>query len=71
MDAMARKYRVTARQLDVLQAISNGLSEKQVAAELWLSPQTVKFHLKAARRRMDALNTTHAVALAIREGLID
>jgi len=54
----------------VLQAVSFGLDRNGVAAVYNLSPFTVTEQLKAARRALRAKNTTHAVAEALRQGLI-
>jgi DNA-binding CsgD family transcriptional regulator len=62
--------RLTDRELDVLRAASVGLERRAVADLYGISPETVKMHSTAARRRLRAKNTTHAVAIAIRAGLL-
>ena len=56
--------------LDALAAMSRGLSYDEAAAEMNVGLETIKEHLKRARRRLDARNTNHAIAEAIRRGLI-
>jgi DNA-binding NarL/FixJ family response regulator len=61
---------LTARELEVLRCLSNGWTEKQVAERLYLSPETVKTHQRTILRKLEARNRTHAVACALRKGLI-
>ena len=61
---------ITPRMLDALAAMSRGLSYDEAAAEMNVGLETIKEHLKRARRRLDARNTNHAIAEAIRRGLI-
>lgn len=61
---------ITPRQLDVLRLKAHGLSDRQVAAQLWITENTVKHHLKLILMNTGCRNTTQAVVLAVREGLI-
>jgi DNA-binding CsgD family transcriptional regulator len=61
---------VTAAEQRVVQAASYGLTNEMIADLLCISPFTVKQHLKAARFKLRAKNTTHACATALRQGLI-
>jgi DNA-binding NarL/FixJ family response regulator len=56
--------RFTKRQLDVLQLLGEGRSTKEIARALELSEGTVKVHLAAIYRCLNARNRTEAVALA-------
>jgi DNA-binding NarL/FixJ family response regulator len=56
--------RFTARQVQVLQLLAQGLSTKDIARNLELGPGTVKIHLAAIYRRLNAHNRTEAVVLA-------
>lgn len=62
---------ITPRQREILQAIADGYSAAQVAHRLGLSTQTVGTHAKLAVRRLDAKDRAHAVAIAMRDSLID
>ena len=62
---------LTARELDVLALVSQGLSNREVARELGISEHTVKFHLAAIYGKLDASTRTEAVRRALRRGLID
>jgi DNA-binding NarL/FixJ family response regulator len=63
--------KLTRRQREILQLLANGESTTVAARELDLSEETVKTHTKNALARLGARNRTHAVAIAVREFLID
>jgi DNA-binding NarL/FixJ family response regulator len=62
---------LTRRQRQILQLYADGLSTAEVSARLGLSLETVRTHTKALLGRLGARDRAHAVALAIRSGLID
>ena len=61
---------LTARETEVLSAYAEAGSYEATAKKLFLSRETVKSHLASARWKLGALNTTNAVAIGIRKGLI-
>lgn len=61
---------VTPGQVRILEALSHGMGYKGAADLLGLSPETIKWQAQGARYRLRAKNTTHAVAIALRKGLI-
>lgn len=63
--------KLTRRQREILQLLANGESTTFAARELDLSEETVKTHTKHALARLGAKNRTHAVAIAVRQCLID
>jgi DNA-binding NarL/FixJ family response regulator len=63
--------KLTRRQRQILQLLANGESTTVAARELDLSEETVKTHTKHVLVRLGAKNRTHAVAIAVRECLID
>jgi two-component system NarL family response regulator len=63
--------KLTRRQRQILQRLADGESTTVAARELDLSEETVKTHTKNAVARLGARNRTHAVAIALRESLID
>ena len=63
--------KLTKRQREILQLLADGESTTVAARELDLSEETVKTHIKTALARLGARNRTHAVAIALRECLID
>ena len=62
---------LTARELEVLAHLADGLSNKAIAARLGVSDETVKFHLSAIFGKLGASNRTDAVRQALRKGLIE
>lgn len=61
---------LTHREIVILKSVSLGDASKQTAVKLDISEQTVKNHLTCIFQKMDARNRAHAVALAIRGGII-
>jgi DNA-binding NarL/FixJ family response regulator len=63
--------KLTRRQREILQRLANGESTTVAARELSLSEETIKTHTKNILARLGARNRTHAVAIALRESLIE
>ena len=61
---------LTARELEVLELIAEGLSNKAIAIRLGISDQTVKFHASSIQGKLGAANRTDAVRRAVRRGLV-
>jgi DNA-binding NarL/FixJ family response regulator len=61
---------LTARELEVLELIAEGLPNKAIAARLGISDQTVKFHASSIQGKLGAANRTDAVRRAVRRGLV-
>ena len=61
---------LTAREIEVLQLLAEGLPNKTIAKRLNISDHTVKFHVNAILRKLDAQSRTEAVVRASRLGLI-
>ncbi len=62
---------LTARELEVLQLLAQGLQNKEIAAKLIISERTVKFHVSSILSKLDVGNRTEAVAVAVQKGLIE
>ena len=62
---------LTDRELQALQLAARGLTQHQIADEVSRSSETVKDTIAIAIRKLAADNITHAVAMAIGEGLIE
>ena len=62
---------LTPREIEVLQALSDGLSNKAAARRLGVSPHTVKFHIEALFRKLDAKSRAEAVAKGLKRGLFE
>jgi DNA-binding CsgD family transcriptional regulator len=61
---------LTDREIQILQHVSAGRSNREIAAVLYLSPATVKVHLERIYAKLDVNNRAEAVATALRDGLI-
>lgn len=62
--------RLTDRELDVLRLVVRGLRNKEIAAELGISENTAKFHLRNILDKLHAQNRAEVVARAMRDGLV-
>ncbi|MGC2662302.1 MAG: response regulator transcription factor [Bryobacteraceae bacterium] len=62
---------LTPRELEVLRLIRDGYRNKQIAYHLSIAETTVNFHIKNLVDKLRANDRTHAVALAIRRGLLE
>jgi DNA-binding NarL/FixJ family response regulator len=61
---------LTAREQEVLQQLSLGLSNKEIAAKMHISDHTVKFHVNAILSKLGVTSRTEAVVQAARRGLV-
>jgi DNA-binding NarL/FixJ family response regulator len=61
---------LTPREIQVIELLAEGLSNKTIATRLGISDQTVKFHVAAICGKLGAANRTDAVRRAIRQGLV-
>ncbi len=61
---------LTAREMEILNYIAQGYLNKQIAAELDISEQTIKNHVTSILRKLNANARTEAVVVAIKQGLI-
>jgi DNA-binding NarL/FixJ family response regulator len=63
--------RLTARELDVLALVTAGRRNKEIAAELGISENTVKYHLRNILEKLHAESRTEVATRAVRDGLVD
>jgi DNA-binding NarL/FixJ family response regulator len=63
------KLGLSERELAILRALARGLTNKEIGRELWVSEQTVKFHLRNIYRKLDLSSRTEAARYAISHGL--
>jgi DNA-binding NarL/FixJ family response regulator len=61
---------LTRRELEILRAAAEGGTNAQIARQLWVTEQTVKFHLSNIYRKLDVSNRTEASRYALVHGLI-
>ena len=69
--AAVGRIHLTPREQQVLEGLARGLSAPQIAAELHVSPATVKTHLKTLYEKLGVSDRAAAVAEAMRRGLIE
>lgn len=62
---------LTSREREILQLLADGLSNADVAVRLFISQETVKSHVRHILTKLEADTRTHAVAIALREAIID
>jgi DNA-binding NarL/FixJ family response regulator len=60
---------LSGREAEILCSVARGLSNRAIAKELWLSDQTVKFHLHNIYRKLNVANRTEAAKYAFDHGL--
>jgi len=64
------KGKLTAREIEVLRWVANGKTAWEVGEILHINKRTVDEHVQTAVRKLGAVNRTHAVALALGDGII-
>jgi DNA-binding NarL/FixJ family response regulator len=62
---------LTRRELEILTLVADGLPNGDIARRLWITEQTVKFHLSNIYRKLGVGNRTEATRYAYRNGLIE
>ena len=60
----------TAREIEVLQLVADGLVNREIGERLFLSEETVKSHVRHLLAKLQARSRAHAVAVGFRRGLI-
>jgi DNA-binding NarL/FixJ family response regulator len=66
-----RDEMLTAREREILQLLADGMSNADVAGKLFISQETVKSHVRHILTKLEADTRTHAVAIALRDAIID
>ena len=69
-DAAEYPAGLTARELEVLSLVARGLTNAQIAQELYLSPRTVNGHLNYIYRKLEVSSRSAAVRFALEHGLV-
>jgi len=62
---------LTPRERQILQLLADGMSNADVARQLFISQETVKSHVRHILTKLEADTRTHAVAIALRDSIID
>jgi DNA-binding NarL/FixJ family response regulator len=67
----AKAAGLTEREIIILKAVARGLSNQAIGKELWVTEQTVKFHLTNIYRKLGVSNRTEAARHAYQNGLVE
>jgi DNA-binding NarL/FixJ family response regulator len=67
----AKAAGLTEREICILKAVARGLSNQAIGKELWVTEQTVKFHLTNIYRKLGVANRTEAARHAYQNGLVE
>jgi DNA-binding NarL/FixJ family response regulator len=70
-EGSGQREALTEREVALLQLVASGLSNRAVAAQLSISENTVKYHMRNILQKLGVQNRTEAVACALRLGLIE
>jgi DNA-binding NarL/FixJ family response regulator len=68
-EATARDAGLSERELEILRGVARGLSNKAIAGELWVTEQTVKFHLTNVYRKLGLSNRSEATRWVLAKGI--
>jgi DNA-binding NarL/FixJ family response regulator len=69
-ERLQRAAHLTQREADILSALAEGLSNAEIAGRVWLSPETVKTHVKSILLKLGVRDRTQAVVWAYRTGFV-
>lgn len=68
---MARKIQdLSAREREILELLANGLTNREIAAALYISPHTVKNHVSSIYRKLGVDDRTRVAVTALRLGVV-
>lgn len=65
------KAALTEREIGIFRLLSFGQTERRIAADLKISPDTVRTHIVHATKKLGAKNSKHAIAEAFRQGILE
>jgi DNA-binding CsgD family transcriptional regulator len=68
---MSTQYDLSNREIEILELLAHGTSNKEIATRLVISTNTVKVHLRNIYTKLGVSSRTEAVMTALRENLID
>ena len=61
---------LSSREREVLDLLAEGLTGEEIAKRLFLSPETIRTHVRNAMAKLEAKTRVHAIAIALRQGEI-
>jgi DNA-binding NarL/FixJ family response regulator len=65
------EYELSKKELEVLRQLALGLSNNDIARALWISEQTVKFHLRNVYKKLGVANRSEAIRAGFGAGLVE
>src|SRR3954451_20477760 len=68
--ATSTQKSLSKREREIMDLLAQGLTGEQVPERLFLSPETIKTHIRNAMNKLEAHTRVHAIAIALREGFI-
>jgi DNA-binding NarL/FixJ family response regulator len=68
---VAEEAGLTKREIEMLKALARGLSNQAIGKEMWVTEQTVKFHLRNIYRKLGVATRTEAARFAYERGLVE
>ena len=68
--AASRAPHLAPRELEILTLVAQGKTDNEIAIQLCLSAKTVSWYMSQIRSRLDASSRTHAVVLAMQQGIL-
>ena len=69
-DAANNATHLSEREIEILTLVAEGRTDNEIAIRLCMSAKTVSWYVKEIRARFNARSRTHAVALAMRQGIL-
>ena len=69
-DAANNTTYFSKREIEILTLVAEGRTDNEIAIRLCMSAKTVSWYVKEIRARLDARSRAHAVALAMRQGIL-
>ena len=67
----SEKEVLTAREVEILELVGNGSTTGEIAKTLYISENTVKYHVRNILQKLDASNRAEAISRAVQKGLIE
>ena len=70
-ESAAKAAGLTDREITIIKAVARGYANQRIARDLWVTPQTVKFHLTNLYKKLGVVNRTEAARWAYTHGLFE
>jgi DNA-binding CsgD family transcriptional regulator len=70
LELATEHFSLTDRELEILHLVASGATNAEIARQLWITQQTVKFHVSNVYRKLDVANRTEACHYAHVNGLV-